>query len=651
MSSMLKKTGGLSFKPKAAPRRTGATASSSQAPPPSTSTSTTRAPTAEDSSQPSTPAPAAPTPAPSVETSRRAEQTQDATKEIPEIPRVEKPSPSTQARQAPTAHPVSRPTSTPAVSPTIVDKSSHPAPPAPTPTPTERVSEPIPAPAVYKPLQQQPSVSAPTIERTAQPTPAPEVSPSRSPQTTHLDRYTPAPSTVTPSTISSRPAAALFTPTPEPTVPTQIRVAPPTAPPSPAPVSDTIAVSVPVDEPTANAPKKKRVYRKRKSTDDNASVGGTAPRKKRPRKNTTTEGDGTAPAESVGEAAIAKGRHNQLARSPTPEEDPETQTVDHTSMKMSELTKDLGIGKRFKHADAIEDRAREARERFRLKQLAKRQRILGLSLQDDSASRASTPAEDGEDGRESAAARARELGASIGANAASQSVGYEVVDGQIIINQQSLVVDRHAAHRDMGALETVEEDEFSHLTTSSSYRRESRRTGANHWTDEDTDKFYRLLGMFGTDFETISAMFPEKSRRAVKLKFNREERLRPRYINATVMVRGEKKVGIDLEEYKMHQHEWQESEKIMAEHNELVREHNEDIRRLKEERRAAGLMDDEEEEQGEQQGQGGDGQGGSPENGGQGNGPGGEEDDNDDGDEHVDAEVPAEMPAEVAVEA
>lgn len=111
--------------------------------------------------------------------------------------------------------------------------------------------------------------------------------------------------------------------------------------------------------------------------------------------------------------------------------------------------------------------------------------------------------------------------------------------------------------------------------------------------------------MFGTDFETIASMFPEKTRRAVKLKFNREENLRPKRINAAVMVRGEKKVGIDLEEYKSHQHAWQESDKIMAEHDKLVQEHEEDIRRLKEERRAAGLLDDDEDEQQQTNGQDG----------------------------------------------
>lgn len=474
MSSMLKKTGGLSFKPKVAPRRAGGAASSSQAPPTSALISATPAPTvptvptAENSSQELTPAPAAPSsPAPSVEQIRKSVPAPEATKEIPKRTPQEALQEGIsrqpiQIHNTSSIQPETRPASTPAVAPVIVDKPSHQAPP--TPSPTQKASHPTPTPVVNKPSQPLPSVPTQATQRTAQPTPAPE--------TARLDRATPATSSDTASTNAYRPAAALYTPTPEPIVPTQIR----TAPPSPAPAPDTIAVSGPVDESSTSAPKKKRVYRKRKSTEDGADGETAVPKRRRARKNTTTENNDTAPARG------ARGRSTPRERSSSPEEDPENQTVDHSSTKMGELTKDMGIGKRFKHADAIEERAREARERFRIKQQARRARLLGLDL-DDELSRASTPAEDEDNGRESAAARARDLGASIGAN--SQSVGYEVVDGQIIVNQQSLMVDRHAAH-DMGTLETVEEDEFSRLTTSSSYRRESRRTGANHWTDEDT---------------------------------------------------------------------------------------------------------------------------------------------------------------------
>ncbi|KAI1777740.1 hypothetical protein F4818DRAFT_407809 [Hypoxylon cercidicola] len=567
MSSMLKK-GGLSFKPKlkAVPRRPGA-ASSSQVP------------TTETLSQASTPAPTIPPPAnPSAESPNHVagatvnEIPKETLKETPQVAAAE---PSTRAQPAHTVQPTTELATAETAPSVAINRPSRQELSAPAPASTETVARPTP------PQQTPLSPIPPPTGRTAQPTPAPETSTLGSPQ-----------ATITPHSS----AANLQTPDP-PVLQVQERIAPPTAPPSPAPVSDTIAVSAPADEPPAAATKKKRAPRKRNSTaDGNTNAEAPAPKKRRaPRKKATAERDGTTPAEGEEGAQSASVTSKGRERSPTPE-DPENVTVDHGTMKMAELTQDLGIGKRFKHADAIQERAREARERFRQKKLEKQRRLLGLVPEEDPASREGTPAEGEGNGRDSALARARELGASASADA-QHTVGYDVVDGQIIINQQSLVVDRHAAHRDMSTLETVEEDEFSHVTTSVSFRRESRKTGPNHWTEEDTEKFYRLLGMFGTDFEMIASMFPGKSRRAVKLKFNREENLRPKRIDATVMVRGEKKVGIDLEEYKSHQQSWQESDKIMAEHAELVREHEEDIRRLKEERRAAGLLDDDDEQQ------------------------------------------------------
>ncbi|OTB20139.1 hypothetical protein K445DRAFT_312557 [Daldinia sp. EC12] len=594
MSSMLKKTGGLSFKPKVAPRRPGGAPSSSQAPPAFASASTTRAPTTEVSSQTSTPAPTNP-PTPSVESPSQVGTQKEVPKEIPtNTPQVESEQPITSVRDDPPVSAASGPTPPPTASSAVVEIPSAPA-----LALTERVATriaapataPSPVPSADEPPRPSPSISiSPPVDRPVQPTPTPEISASTTPATTLLNK----PTSDTLAADSSRPTTTERIPIPHPAASVQSRLAPPTAPPSPAPVPDTIAVSTPANEPAAAAPKQKRVYRKRKTAtgdDDDATTEGSAPKKRRPRENPTAEGNGTVSGEGTEGAPQAKRTYRRRRRTSTPE-DPENQTVDHSTMKMADLTKDLGIGKKFKHADAIEERARQARERFRQKRLAKQRQAMGLLPDGEEASRASTPVAGEENGRESAIARARNLGASVDAGA--HSVGYEVVDGQIIINQESLVVDRHAAHRDMSALETVEEDEFSHLTTSASFRRESRRTGANHWTEEDTERFYHLLSMFGTDFETIASMFPGKTRRAIKLKFNREETQRPRRINAAVMVRGEKRVNIDLEEYKAHQPEWRESDAILAEHAELVREHEEDIRRLREERRAAGLIDDDE---------------------------------------------------------
>jgi transcription factor TFIIIB component B'' len=94
----------------------------------------------------------------------------------------------------------------------------------------------------------------------------------------------------------------------------------------------------------------------------------------------------------------------------------------------------------------------------------------------------------------------------------------------------------------------IEENDFTRLTNSASYRSNSKIKGPNTWTEEETELFYRGLQMLGTDFQMISRMFPGKGRRHVKMKFNREERHAPARVNAALI--GEKTLKIDLEEYQ-----------------------------------------------------------------------------------------------------
>ena len=41
----------------------------------------------------------------------------------------------------------------------------------------------------------------------------------------------------------------------------------------------------------------------------------------------------------------------------------------------------------------------------------------------------------------------------------------------------------------------------------------------------DTQKFFKALSAVGTDFGTINAMFPSRTRAEIKRKFKREERI------------------------------------------------------------------------------------------------------------------------------
>ncbi|KAH8176031.1 myb DNA-binding like domain-containing protein [Sarocladium implicatum] len=267
--------------------------------------------------------------------------------------------------------------------------------------------------------------------------------------------------------------------------------------------------------------KPKRRQRKAATQND----GENAPKPRQRKRKTTERGEDAQPA------------RRRKARSVTPE-DAESQTVDLQKLKMADLTRDLHIGKKFSRHDELRERERQKRMKTKLEK------------DDDASQRA----------RSESARPAKEQSGTPGASAppteeppsqAPAGPQFRIVDGQIVVDQNSLAVDRHAraaAARAGEDMETIEENDFTRLITSNSFMNTSKLKGPNVWTAEETVLFYRGLAMFGTDFEIISKMIPGKQRRHVKLKFNREERHCPRRINAALV--GEKTVAMDLDEYR-----------------------------------------------------------------------------------------------------
>ncbi|KAL6867929.1 hypothetical protein J3F83DRAFT_738552 [Trichoderma novae-zelandiae] len=276
-------------------------------------------------------------------------------------------------------------------------------------------------------------------------------------------------------------------------------------------------------------------------------VDAEARPKKRQRKTPANEDGSTAPKprqkrKSASEGGTTTPRTRaRRARSVTPE-DAESQVVDLQNLKMTDLTKDLHIGKKFSRHDELRERERQYRIKSKLKKL------MGDGSRDESESpETQTPPDDPSVKSKSATPTA--LSTPAPAPAPASGPQFRIVDGQIIIDQSSLVMDRHArAAATRGDMETVEENDFTRLITSSSFMTTSKLKGPNIWTEEETELFYRGLRMFGTEFEMISKMFPNKQRRHVKLKYNREERHCPHLINAALI--GEKTVRIDIDEYK-----------------------------------------------------------------------------------------------------
>jgi transcription factor TFIIIB component B'' len=257
------------------------------------------------------------------------------------------------------------------------------------------------------------------------------------------------------------------------------------------------------------------VSREASHAEENGSAT-TVPKKGRkphtaPRKNKRT-----------GAEPLVKKQRVKRKREATPEES-ETVEIAPTVIKMSELCRDLRTGKKSKRE--VELRGLESAEAER-KQKAK----------DDSRNSVSTVKQQSEN---------NEAGADNPETTPQKTQSgprMRIVNGEIVIDNESLQVDRRA-DLESSHMEDVLESRLSRKINQASY---GKRTKAESWDEEMTDLFYRGLRMFGTDFMMISKMFPGRSRRQIKLKFNNEERRDPERIKSTLMGPPE---AVDIQSY------------------------------------------------------------------------------------------------------
>ncbi|RDL39305.1 uncharacterized protein BP5553_03645 [Venustampulla echinocandica] len=215
-------------------------------------------------------------------------------------------------------------------------------------------------------------------------------------------------------------------------------------------------------------------------------------------------------------------------RAQTPE-GAEDEVVDHTTMKMVDLCKDLRIGKKFSKHHEIKERL--VQKKVKAKLAKENPELISLV--------------EGEQHGKESSSRPDEDASGLAA-APSATVQMRVVDGQIVVDENTLQVDRQERGRaERGeVVEEVEEDDFTTVTTSGTFMKRER---AVIWDAVANEMFYNGLAQFGTDFEMIAKLFPSRNRRQIKLKFNKEERNNPAKI--TRALTGEK-ISINLDEYE-----------------------------------------------------------------------------------------------------
>ncbi|KAF2484698.1 hypothetical protein BDY17DRAFT_296158 [Neohortaea acidophila] len=286
-------------------------------------------------------------------------------------------------------------------------------------------------------------------------------------------------------------------------------------------------------------------------TDDAQTTTQRAAPKKRGRRSKKAQ---AAAAQAAAETADGENGDAQAGDEEADEEsDPELHEIDPNTLTMWELSGDKKHGKssererKMAEIDWVEvaRKRRDAGERAAANpQIPSAVDVVettegpgGTSIPRDPAPAALTPG---------------------GANVSG--VQFRLVNGQIVEDETSLTIDRQAraeaeAQTDTQPIE--EENDLTARVNRTTFLNDRRRDAADRvpqwkrksdaWDDEETERFYEALRMFGTDFFIISKMFAPKTRRHIKLKFSREERLDPARINAALLGKHTKRM--DLEHY------------------------------------------------------------------------------------------------------
>ncbi|ORY60410.1 hypothetical protein BCR35DRAFT_270878, partial [Leucosporidium creatinivorum] len=80
--------------------------------------------------------------------------------------------------------------------------------------------------------------------------------------------------------------------------------------------------------------------------------------------------------------------------------------------------------------------------------------------------------------------------------------------------------------------EVIHEAAQDRMVNSASW---GKRQATEKWTSDETEKFFDGVRQFGTDFEMIAGLFPNRTRRQIKAKWNKEDKINPAGITAALM--------------------------------------------------------------------------------------------------------------------
>lgn len=316
------------------------------------------------------------------------------------------------------------------------------------------------------------------------------------------------------------------------------------------------AVGEEADTTAQPAPKKQRKPRVKRAI------------RKKPTKTTAQIADGEAAAEGEPQGEDGEGNEDEEDDG----SDPELHEINPKAISMWELSKDEYYGKKSERGKKMEDIdwdkvAQDRRDAAN---------ALVASLRTDVPTQAESAADvvpsvegpngtaepEGSQGRRSQSRAPTTTAAEPTPAPVNDDLGLGFVldaDGNIVADENTLTFTRDAAAQ-AAANSDAPVEEFTDLTQNINrftHLNNNRRDPADRlpvwksksdpWSEDETDKFYDALRMFGTDFFIISKMFAPKTRRMIKNKFTREEKLDPKRI--TRALTGVVETPMSLEHY------------------------------------------------------------------------------------------------------
>jgi len=222
-----------------------------------------------------------------------------------------------------------------------------------------------------------------------------------------------------------------------------------------------------------------------------------------------------------------------------PESDPELHEIDPEALSMYTITKQKRYGK-------TSEREKKMAE-IDWEEVKRKRRAEAEGLSAETAPQPNAQEQDANASTEDADGAGAANKQDNSTRAVEGGLGFRVVNGEIVEDEETLQIDRRAQAQAEIAMQAPveEEDELTRFHNRATYMNDRKRdekdrvpmwkSKSDPWSEDETDRFYDALKNWGTDFMIISQLFPPKTRAQIKKKFNREERLDAERVNAALL--------------------------------------------------------------------------------------------------------------------